>query len=259
MDEPDASDPVLPGTGASDYKRSCARMPSWPSKTGPDDWVHRDELLFHVVHQSSELWLKLAAAELEEATRLIERGELTPALRLLRRCVLCLRYLTDQLEMLEQMSPWEYHTVRKELGHGSTFDSSGFRRVHTLTPALGRAFTTVLAGAGLDLEELYRHDREHEELFALAELLIEWEERISVWRFRHYKVISRIIGADVVGTQVTPVEVLGRLIHQTYFPQLWTLRSQLTELSNDGPLSTRSGARAGSAPDGSEGGAPPLY
>ena len=51
--------------------------------------------------------------------------------------------------------------------------------------------------------------REHEELYQLAELLTEWDERVGVWRFRHFKVVARIIGEDVVGTQGTPVELLA--------------------------------------------------
>jgi tryptophan 2,3-dioxygenase len=80
--------------------------------------------------------------------------------------------------------------------------------------------------------ELYQRGREHEELYQLAELLIEWDERITVWRFRHYKVITRVIGTNVVGTQGTPVEVLGRLIHQTFYPELWEARDRLTALSD---------------------------
>lgn len=37
--------------------------------------MHRDELLFQTVHQSSELWLKHAWSEVEESTRLVEARE----------------------------------------------------------------------------------------------------------------------------------------------------------------------------------------
>ena len=47
--------------------------------------MHRDELLFQTVHQSSELWLKHAWVEVEEATRLVEARDLAAANRLLRR------------------------------------------------------------------------------------------------------------------------------------------------------------------------------
>jgi tryptophan 2,3-dioxygenase len=231
------SDPILPGDGASDYERYLHTDALLSLQTGPEDWVHRDELLFQVVHQSSELWLKLATTEVAQATASIESGDHPAAIRLMRRSILALRYVTEQLDMLEHMAPWEYHTVRKVLGHGSGFDSPGFRRVRDVTPRLGRAFHRALDAAGLDLVALHRGGREHEDLFTLEGLLIEWDERISVWRYRHYKVISRVIGANVVGTQGTPVEVLGRLIHQTWFPELWAVRTQLTELSNEEPAS----------------------
>jgi len=226
-------EPILPGPGASDYERYLRTDELLSLQKGPDERVHRDELLFQTVHQSSELWLKLAVAEVGEATALLDRRESAAAIRLLRRACHCLRFITEQLEMLEHISPWEYHEVRKVLGHGSGFDSPGFRGVREVTPGLGRAFQDLLAEAGLTVVELYRRGREHEELYQLAELLIEWDERITVWRFRHYKVITRVIGANVVGTQGTPVEVLGKLIHQTFYPDLWEARDRLTALSNE--------------------------
>ena len=84
---------------------------------------------------------------------------------------------------------------------------------------------------GLSLVDLYVHGREHEDLYQLAELLTEWDERVGVWRFRHFKVVARIIGEDVVGTQGTPVELLAGLIKNKMFPELWTVRTQLTELA----------------------------
>lgn len=224
--------PVLPGEGASDYERYLRTDALLSLQKAPEERAHRDELLFQTVHQSSELWLKLAGEEVEEATRLIESRRLGPAVGLLRRANLCLRLITDQLEMLERLSPWEYQTVRKVLGHGSGFDSPGFRRLHEATPALGRAFSAALSDRGLSAVELYQRASEHEGLYELAEQLIEWDERLSVWRFQHYKTIARVIGAGVVGTQGTPVEVLGRLIHQEWFPELWRARNTLTELAD---------------------------
>jgi tryptophan 2,3-dioxygenase len=226
-------EPILPGPGASDYERYLRTDELLALQKGPEERVHRDELLFQTVHQSSELWLKLAVAEVGEATACVERRELAAAIRMLRRACHCLRLITDQLEMLEHISPWEYHEVRKVLGHGSGFDSPGFRGVREVTPGLGRAFHAALAETGLTVVELYRRGREHEELYQLAELLIEWDERVTVWRFRHYKVITRVIGANVVGTQGTPVEVLGKLIHQTFYPDLWEARDRLTALSDE--------------------------
>jgi tryptophan 2,3-dioxygenase len=50
---------------------------------------------------------------------------------------------------------------------------------------------------------------------------------------RHYLVVARVIGDQVVGTQGTPVELLGGLIKQRFYPELWQARNRLTELANE--------------------------
>ncbi len=229
----DFSEPILPGKGASDYERYLRTDDLLALQKKPEERIHPDELLFQTVHQSSELWLKLATSEVARATAHIRGDELAPALRLLRRSALCLQFITRQLDMLEQMSPWEYQEIRRVLGHGSGFDSPGFREVRRVTPPLGQAFAEAVARAGLDPVEVYVRGREHEELYQLAEALIEWDERITMWRIRHYKVVARIIGDQVVGTQGTPVEVLGKMIHHNFFPDLWRARNQLTARAKD--------------------------
>jgi tryptophan 2,3-dioxygenase len=231
----DYTEPVLPAQGASDYERYLRTDELLSLQRTPEEQAHRDELLFETVHQSSELWLKLAWNEVEAATRLVERREeVGAAIRLLRRSSLCLQFVTAQLDMLEQMSPWEYQVVRGQLGHGSGFDSPGFREIRRVTPALGQAFSALLRERGLDLVDLYVHGREHEELYQLAECLTDWDERLTLWRMRHYKVVARIIGDEVVGTQGTPVELLGGLIKQKFFPELWDVRNRLTARANEG-------------------------
>jgi tryptophan 2,3-dioxygenase len=227
----DFSEPVLPGRGASDYERYLRTDDLLALQKTPEEQVHPDELLFQTVHQSSELWLKLATSEVERATEHVREHDIPAALRLLRRASLCLQFITRQLDMLEQMSPWEYQTIRRVLGHGSGFDSPGFREVRRVTPPLGEAFEAALGEAGLNVVELYVHGREHEDLYQLAEALTEWDERVTTWRIRHYKVVARIIGDQVVGTQGTPVEVLGKMIHHNFFPSLWRARNQLTSLA----------------------------
>ena len=227
----DFSEPILEGEGESDYERYLNTDALLQLQKTADEWVHRDELLFQTVHQSSELWLKLAWNDVEAATAHLGDGEIAPALRLLRRCALCLRYATTQLDMLEQMSPWEYQEIRKVLGHGSGFDSPGWRELRRVTPALGQAFHALRERAGLSLADVYVQGREYEELYQLAEALMEWDELINLWRIRHYKVVARVIGDSVVGTQGTPVEVLGRLVHHVFFPELWRVRNELTALS----------------------------
>src|SRR6059058_3559602 len=232
-DEQDEFAPILAGAGGSDYERYLRTDELLGLQKGSDEQVHRDELLFQTVHQASELWLQLAWTEAEEATRLIERRDLAAAERLLRRAVQCIQYVIVQLDMLEEMSPWEYQTIRKALGHGSGFDSPGFREIRRVAPQLGQAFGALLRERGLNVVEVYRDGREHEDLYQLAELLISLDEQVTLWRARHYLVVARVIGDEVVGTQGTPVELLGGLIKQRFYPELWQARNRLTALANE--------------------------
>jgi tryptophan 2,3-dioxygenase len=223
--------PILPGRGGSDYERYLRTDELLSLQKTDAEWVHRDELLFQTVHQSSELWLKHAWNEVEEATRLIEARDLAGAQRLLRRANACVRHVIGFLEHLEMMSPWEYQEIRRVLGHGSGFDSPGFREIRRASPPLYAAFDALRRERGLSLLEVYTEGREHEDVYQLAELLIDWDEQIGIWRFRHVKMVGRVIGEDVVGTQGTPVELLAGLIKVKMFPELWRVRTELTELA----------------------------
>jgi tryptophan 2,3-dioxygenase len=225
------SEPILEGTAPSDYERYLNTEELLALQKGPAEWVHRDELLFQVTHQSSELWLKLCWNDAEAATAAVRDGDFAAALRLLRRSALCLQFVTAQLDMLEQMSPWEYQEIRKVLGHGSGFDSPGFGQLRRVLPPLGEAFHEQRERAGLSLVDVYVEGRRHEDLYQLAEALVQLDEWAQTWRIRHYRVVARVIGDAVVGTQGTPVEVLGRLIHKVHYPELWQIRNELTALS----------------------------
>jgi tryptophan 2,3-dioxygenase len=226
--------PILEGAGGSDYERYLRTDELLALQKTDGEWAHRDELLFQTVHQSSELWLQLAWNEVEEATRLVRERDLAAALRLLGRANECLKTVVSLLDMLEEMSPWEYtRWIRPVLGHGSGFDSPGFRKIRELSPDLLQAFNDARREQDLSLVELYQQGREHEELYQLAEALIEWDERVSFWRMRHYLVVARVIGDSVVGTQGTPVELLGGLIKNRMYPELWQARNELTAAAKE--------------------------
>ena len=91
--EPAPACPVLPGRGASDYERYLRTDDLLELQKTTEERVHHDELLFQTVHQASELWLKLACAEVDEAAAALEQATPAPAhaSRLLRRAVLSLR------------------------------------------------------------------------------------------------------------------------------------------------------------------------
>jgi tryptophan 2,3-dioxygenase len=226
---PDEFEPILPGRGASDYERYLRTDELLALQKPAAERAHHDELLFQTTHQASELWLKLAAEEIEAATTQLEQGEIRPALRLLGRAVLCFKLVTQALDMLELMSPWEYTSdVRPVLGHGSGFDSPGWNRVRHAAPALGQAFHELRRREGLSLAEVYTQGRDREDLYQLAEALTDLDEWATTWRVRHFMVVERIIGGDVVGTQGTPVEMLAKLVQRKLYPELWKVRTELT-------------------------------
>jgi tryptophan 2,3-dioxygenase len=229
------NDPILPGPGATDYERYLRTDELLALQKRPDEMAHRDELLFQTIHQASELWMKLACFELETAMTHLAEDRVPPAVRLLRRAVAALDRVSNSTMMLEHLAPWDYHGVRSQLGHGSGFDSPGFRQIHDLSPRLGAAFDALIERRAVSLHDLYRHSDAHTDLFELAERLMDWDERLVLWRTLHLKLVERVIGGGVIGTQGTPVEVLARRLDVRYFQRLWDIRNALTAEAGTSP------------------------
>ncbi len=154
------------------------------------------------------------------------------AVRLLARVQHVIVLVTESLHVLERMQPWDFHGVRRALGHGSGFDSPGFRELRRRAPGLYEAFERWLAADGATLVAAYTDERAHADAFDLAEALIELDERIAIWRDLHVKMVQRAIGGGSIGTQGTPVAVLQGLTERRLFPALWELRNELTEIAN---------------------------
>ncbi len=221
-------DQILDGVGKSDYERYLKLSELLQLQPVKESWKHRDELLFTVVHQTSELWLKHASAEAGQAAAYLKDNQIRSALRLFPRILLAIKYCHESLDMLEQMSPWDYQQVRRALGHGSGFDSPGMNSIRKAIPPLGVEFNRLLGVEKIDLIQLFIRHTEFEDLYLLAESLIELDERMYLWRHRHFKVVERSIGLKVSGTQGTPVEILSKLNNFTFFPELWDARTAIT-------------------------------
>jgi tryptophan 2,3-dioxygenase len=151
-----------------------------------------------------------------------------------RRASDALSLITDHLHMLEHMSPSDYAIVRTALGHGAGFDSPGFRWLHRVAPLLGDALERLLVRRKMTLVEIFERGYELENEYQFAEQLLTLDERTILWRFHHLKVVERIIGGNVIGTQGTPVEVLGKRIDVRFFPTLWLVRDEITRRSKLG-------------------------
>ena len=224
----DQRKPILPGSGATDYERYLRTDELLGLQKNPGEMRHQDELTFQVVHQSSELLMKAAAWELDRARVQIENGQLPDAARLMRRANRMLDYPIDLLHILETIAVYDYHVIRAGLGHGSGLDSPGFLSLLHLAPRIGDAFHGQLGKQGIALDDVYRR---HEDFFALhdvAECMLDFDERMQLFRFHHLKLAQRIIGGNVVGTMGTPVEVLQQRMAHNFYKELWELRNQVT-------------------------------
>ena len=229
----DLKKPILPGKGASDYERYLHTDELLSLQKLPEEFLHKDEMTFQVVHQSSELLLKGVAWELGRALAHIEGGDFSNAARLIRRANHMLDYPISMLHVLETITPYDYHVIRAGLGHGSGLDSPGFLSLLHIGPRLGEAFHAQLRKAGLSVDDLYRR---HDEFFGLhdvAECLLDFDERVHLFRFHHLKLAQRIIGGGVIGTMGTPVEVLHQRMEHLFYKELWDVRNQITAKSHE--------------------------
>jgi tryptophan 2,3-dioxygenase len=135
----------------------------------------------------------------------------------------------------ETITPYDYHIIRAGLGHGSGLDSPGFLSLLHIAPRIGDAFHEQLTAKDLTYDDVYRR---HEEFFALhdvAERMLDFDERMQLFRFHHLKLAQRIIGGDVVGTMGTPVEVLQQRMQHLAYRELWELRNQITARTSATP------------------------
>lgn len=224
----DLRTPILPGTAASDYERYLRTDELLALQKPPDQMLHPDELTFQVVHQASELLLKGAAWELERALGHLEQADFANCSRLVRRANMEIDYPISLLHVLETITPYDYHLIRAGLGHGSGLDSPGFLALLHVGPRLGRAFHDQLQRAGVSVEEMYRRHQEFWGLHEVAEHLLDFDERVQIFRFHHLKLAQRIIGGGVVGTMGTPVEVLHQRQEHAFYKDLWDARNDIT-------------------------------
>ncbi len=108
-----------------------------------------DEMLFIVIHQASELWLKLAGHEVEAAIRNVRDDDFRHAFKVIARVKLILMQLTQSWSILSTMTPVDYLKFRDTLGAASGFQSYGYRKLEFL-----------LGNKNKKLIEVHRHDPE---------------------------------------------------------------------------------------------------
>jgi tryptophan 2,3-dioxygenase len=212
-----------------------------------------DELLFVVLHQSHELWFKLALHELDEAARLINEDAFPQAEARLRRIVMIMRQLIAQWDVLGTMTPAGYLEFRHVLEGGSGFQSAQFRELEF---ASGRKDASYLASAWLSERERERLQRRLDAptladtfhaalaragvddvltvlmagpslLTMLAETLLDYDEAVGHWRHRHVLAVERQIGLKPGTGGSSGAAYLRSTLTHRFFPELWEARTRL--------------------------------
>ncbi|WP_159940040.1 MULTISPECIES: tryptophan 2,3-dioxygenase [unclassified Nocardiopsis] len=75
--------------------------------------------------------------------------------------------------------------------------------------------------------EVYADDRPGNDLFLLAEALVDVAERVTRWRHRHLVAVKRTMGGKPGSGGSNGLSWLARNAEQDVFPELWSLRSSV--------------------------------
>jgi tryptophan 2,3-dioxygenase len=224
-----------------------------------------DELLFIVVHQSYELWFKVIIDELRRASVALWSREPWNALSHLKRMVSIEDLLLQHLRVLETMSPEGFLEFRDPLDPASGFQSFQFRAIEFLSGAgkkamlsfhlfdeTTRAWLTEMSEApsllggfefslrqALDAGEgtaaidvvralyLEHHSPVTSSLHAVAELMMDHDERLAMWRHQHMLMAGRQIGRRPGTGGSEGMAYLDTTLPQRLYPVLWEVRSVL--------------------------------
>ncbi|WP_198683820.1 tryptophan 2,3-dioxygenase [Peristeroidobacter agariperforans] len=107
------------------------RLPGLLAQQAPRSDSH-DEMLFIIIHQASELWLKLCLHELRAARNCIASDQLDSAFKMLARVAAIQKQLIHSWDVLGTMTPSDYLGFRHLLGTSSGFQSQQYRLLEFL-------------------------------------------------------------------------------------------------------------------------------
>lgn len=223
-----------------------------------------DELLFVILHQTMELWMKQTIHEIGAAQTAVRAGDLVPAYKHLARVSRIQAVMTQTWDVLATMTPADYLRFRKLLGSSSGFQSWQFRvleyrlgikepsflKFHPEGTAERRALDAALAepslyddvcaqlsAHGFDVTdsqaveaawlEVYRNTAKYWSLYQLAEKLLDLDDALLTWRHKHVLTVERIIGRKRGTGGTDGVGYLQQTLARRAFPELWSLRTKL--------------------------------
>ena len=225
-----------------------------------------DEMLFIVIHQTKELWMKEMLHELDLAIRLIGEDRFAEAYKAMARISRIQAVMTLSWDVLSTLTPVDYLKFRDVLGTSSGFQSAQFREIEYRLglknpsflehyeegttaharlkaaleqPSLRESAVNALARAGFDLSdrsdealagawlEVYRDADCWFELYELAEKLVDIDDALASWRHKHVLTVERIIGSKRGTGGSAGAPYLRATLDKRVFPELWALRTDL--------------------------------
>jgi tryptophan 2,3-dioxygenase len=225
-----------------------------------------DEMLFIVIHQTKELWMKELLHELNLAIRLIGEDRFAEAYKAMARISRIQAVMTLSWDVLSTLTPVDYLKFRDVLGTSSGFQSEQFREIEfrlglknpafleqyaedstgrarletaLREPSLREASTAALERSGFDVGdgsaevlaaawlEVYRNAERWFELYELAEKLVDIDDALAAWRHKHVLTVERIIGNKRGTGGSAGAPYLRSTLEKRVFPELWALRTSL--------------------------------
>src|SRR5713226_1146679 len=117
----------MSGEGTLDYELYLNTKTLLSCQTKFEELCNADELQFQLVHQIEELWMKLIAYTLLDIDEYLQQENTNRVLTPFRRVHTAQKLISQQIVLLETMSPKEYQEIRKKLGNGGGQESPEFR------------------------------------------------------------------------------------------------------------------------------------
>jgi tryptophan 2,3-dioxygenase len=77
------------------------------------------------------------------------------------------------------------------------------------------------------IKEIYERPEQNWDAYEMCEKLIDVDEQLALWRFRHVKVVQRVIGWKRGTGGTAGVDYLKKLVDTLLFPDLWDVRTEL--------------------------------
>ncbi len=148
--------------------------------------TEHDEMLFIIVHQTAELWMKLMRHELDSVLQCVRRDDLDPSFKMLSRIQRVQSQLLNVWDVLATMTPFDYSAFRNALGRSSGFQSFQYRMIEFM-----------LGNKNAEMIEVHRRDPQH---YATLERALQapslYDEALRLLSRRGYGVPAELLTRD---------------------------------------------------------------